>query len=89
MTDRKMCDPEVELPEIILRVRGNGANGDGEHVASFKSLAVAMMNPPPEIMLWGQRAFIFKHKRKDEALVYVEGMPYPLIPGVTAEEVTT
>ena len=75
--------PEDEIPQIILRVQSADNELGGGHVAAFKSLAVALMDPPPEVVTWGSRTFVFKSKRSNEDLIYVEALSYPLMEGVT------
>jgi len=84
----KMYDPEKtkNMPKVILTVRGKGTVEENL-VASFKALSVALMQPPPEVMNWGSRVFVFKEKLESGDLVYVEGLAYPLIVGHTCEEV--
>jgi hypothetical protein len=91
MAMSKLYDQEKakDMPKVILRVRGNGANGDGDLVAEFRCLSAAVMQTKPEVMLWGERVFVFRHLRNNGDMVYVEGLGFPLVEGATCEEVTS
>lgn len=77
-----------KMPKIILRTRGAEKTPGENLVAEFKSFPVALMQPKPEIMLWGSRYFTFSEQFENGDLVYVEGMCWPLLPGHTCEELT-
>lgn len=78
-----MIDPELKkkLKKIRLEVKGRGL------VAEFYSLPPAIMDPPPEMMNWGERFFTFDSESSD-ALIYKEGLVWILCEGATAEKIS-
>ncbi len=72
-----MTTVKAAEPIIMLETR------DGGEVAKFECLAISLMKPCPDMVVWSERIFILN--RKDAAkCVYREGFLFPLIDGATA-----
>ncbi len=73
-----MTSAKAKDPIVTLQTR------DGGEVAKFECMAISLMRPCPEIVVWGERLFILTQKDASEA-IYREGFLFPLIDGATAK----
>lgn len=82
-----MKEDKERMPTVILRVAAQDNELGGGFVAEFECLPIAMMEKPPEVVMWGSRFFVFKKRRSNEDCIYVEALCYPLVEGATAKSV--